>query len=348
MQELTVVSLQDGTLVAADDSGSQYLIHLGSMPIPPTRRTLAPAGVRKSTPRQIQSYIRGGMSAADVAELTGSDVADIERFEGPILAEREFMVNTALGVAVHLSEGPERGHRTTFGAAIRERLEALHATGERWASWREPEGGWVIKLAFTVDEIDHDARWGFDPRRRTLEALNPEATAISQQDIAHGRGLIPRLRVVSPTEADTSRFDSAAFTFDNGSLGSPDGHPAKEAPRDQPVNPFPVEAIRHAPDRAATSRQTADLLASLRKRRLAETDAGSFATERDEARAVHPSTGKTSTETIAPDQETPGPAEEPAGKAENHRPGSSGRRQRSSIPSWDEIVFGARTDDDPA
>ncbi|HEU0256396.1 MAG TPA: septation protein SepH, partial [Microbacteriaceae bacterium] len=364
-----------GKLIATDDSGSQYLIRLRSVPAPgarPPARNAVPAA--KTTPRQIQAYIRGGMSAADVAELTGTELADVERFEGPILAEREYVVSSALGVAVHVADGVGGDHRTTFGAAIRERLEALSATGERWASWREPEGGWIVKLAFTVDEIDHDARWAFDPRRRTLESLNPEATTLSQQDVSPGRSLIPRLRVVPTGDPDTSRFDSAAFTFDDRSRERPatPAHPAQRtapSPAGAPASPFAIEAVRTTPLPPAPNHQTADLLAALRNKRLESARSLEGEGEPTAGLTQEPDDGLPEPPALLGDErvfgghavggraEGPG-ADDPRladgneGSGKHDKPvrqrPTGARRGRASIPSWDEIVFGARTDDDPA
>jgi hypothetical protein len=52
----------------------------------------------------------------------------------------------------------------TFGVAVRAKLADAGASGERWTSWKD-EDGWVVKLEFTANEVDHDARWSFDPRR---------------------------------------------------------------------------------------------------------------------------------------------------------------------------------------
>ncbi|MGO7983956.1 hypothetical protein ACC691_39645, partial [Rhizobium johnstonii] len=80
------------------------------------------------------------------------------------------------------------------------------------ASWKEPAGGWIVKLEFTADTIDHDARWSFEPKKLALAPLNSEAMTLSQQGEITG-GLIPRLRAVDPHDIDSSRFDSGAFTF---------------------------------------------------------------------------------------------------------------------------------------
>ena len=109
--------------------------------------------------------------------------------------------------------------------------------------------------------------------------------------------------------------------------------------------------------------QTADLLEALRKRRGERESAHSPDEDRESARAAHPSTGSIRIVDIPlddPPEETAPPVDRPASgqtepaehsETENAAPEArktAGRRGRAAMPSWDEIVFGARPDDDPA
>ncbi|WP_253257382.1 septation protein SepH, partial [Arthrobacter sp. Hiyo1] len=51
-------------------------------------------------PRDIQSRIRSGATAAEVAELSGMPLANVQRYEGPVLAEREYIAQQARKVEV--------------------------------------------------------------------------------------------------------------------------------------------------------------------------------------------------------------------------------------------------------
>ena len=76
---------------------------------------------KKVSPREIQTHIRAGLSAFEVAELTGASVDYVERFEGPVVAERQFMVESALKVPVQpTSPADPLGEEplTTFGDAL--------------------------------------------------------------------------------------------------------------------------------------------------------------------------------------------------------------------------------------
>jgi len=340
MQDLRVIGVENGALLVASVDGNRFRIPIDEVLQSKLRQAVPePGSGRKLAPREIQAQIRSGMSAADVAAVTGVPLEYIQKFEGPVLAEREFVVETALGVAVHTAiEADPMSAGRTFGTVIRERLVGLGALGERWASWKDPETGWIVKLAFTAEQIDHDARWRFDPKKLTLAPLNNEAITLSQQGESQG-ALIPRLRAVNgdDREADNSRFDSGAFDLDDDSLTLHDNelHPSRFG-SNAPVEHEPVH----------DHNQTADLLEALRRRR-GEREAANFA---DDEGSGHPSKNQGGirlvdvpldgfiTDDADSDQST---APQPIIPAK-----STARKGRTAMPSWDDIVFGARPDDD--
>lgn len=331
MQDLRVIGVENGALLVAADDGTRFRIPIDEVLQSKLRQSVPDPGTGpKLSPREIQAHIRSGMSAQDVASITGASLEYIQRYEGPVLAEREFVVESALAVPVRMAGDTDpMSQGKTFGTAIRERLHELGAIGERWASWKEQASGWIVKLAFTADQIDHDARWQFDPKKQSLAPLNAEAISLSQGE-ASGP-LIPRLRAVSPSDAaqDSSRFDSGAFAIDESQL-------PVTAPVQKPIS------IGRAPDEPVHGNQTADLLEALRRRR-GERESASF--DDEDARAAHPSTGSIRVVDVPIDElgdETP---ESP--RATQPQPRLP-RKGRATMPSWDEIVFGARPDDDLA
>lgn len=333
MEDLRVIGVEDGALLAASERGDRYRIEIDESVVSTMRRAVSDPGTsRRLSPREIQAHIRSGMSAQDVASITGVPLEYIQRFEGPILAEREFVIQSALAVPVHTAKDTELGEgHVTFGSAILARLNEINATGERWASWKEDAGGWVVKLAFTADHIDHDARWRFDPRKSSLAPLNNEAETLSRQgELAES--LIPRLRAVDDRERtmSNSRFDSGAFL----------DHVSTDELQDTAPQTESVSNV-------APTHQTADLLEALRRRR-GERESANF-DDVDEAMASHPSTGSIRLVDVPlPDlDDDPEPANSRSGPVQRLSPRSS-KRGRASMPTWDEIVFGARSDDDPA
>jgi hypothetical protein len=361
MQELKVIGVENGALLAASEDGDRFRIPIDEVLQSRLRQsqTESTSGPKLS-PREVQAHIRSGLSAEDVAAVTGAPLDFVRRFEGPVVAEREYMVSCALSVPVHTAIDPdpiEGG--ATFGSVIRERLASLGATNERWASWKEPGAGWIVKLAFTADEIDHDARWGFEPKKNALSPVGNEAIALSQQGELKG-ALIPRLRAVSAETslADVSRFDSGAFTFKESLADDLLGDTAPlldPIPYSRPVGTTDAvskAAIKRAVEPPQSLSETADLLESLRRRR-GEREAAVF--EHD----VTPATPAPGMRLLDAPMEAP--TAEPAttepsrnawsnqaATAQPRNTGNHGKRGRAAMPSWDEIVFGARTDDDLA
>lgn len=318
MEQLRLVGTQDGHLLLAADSGERYRVEIDDRLRAEVRRArerpVTPSAARPR-PREIQAQIRAGLSAPDVADLLGIAVEDVERFEPPVVAEREYIVSQALSVPVVLGGELDAAATATFGAAVRAKLAEAEATSERWSSWKEPEG-WVVKLSFQVREVERDARWSFDPRRGTLAPLNADATQLSRQG-SLPEGLIPRLRALdAPALKDQSRFDSGAFA----------------AARADTTSSAAVEdaAVHRAPDAPVTSPDTADLLEALRRRRGERTAPPHPDGEPEWSLAPVP---------LFEEPVSPRDDERESG-VESHR-----RRGRPTMPSWDEIVFGARGDD---
>ncbi|WP_024355972.1 septation protein SepH [Leucobacter chironomi] len=396
MDELRLVRREERSLIVANDAGEEFRLvvddavlsemrHLG-------RRERDTSRVR---PREIQALIRAGKTRSQVAQLTGLDEADIERYEEPVIAERNYVLERAHAVPVRTGSDDDGDQR--FGAVIAERLIGLGCDTSEWSSWRDPETGWMVALEFISHDVAHRAVWTFEHRKGLLSPVNPDAVNLSKQGDVGDR-LIPKLRAVDATEA-SPRFDSGAFhesseadpAADGG--GDPSGDAADPAPTSELTAPLSdanaeYQRRREIDQRAIKSEtadsdlsQTADLLDALRKRR-GERDRSRSAAEaplelpapvQPAAQPVPPAPpadpdpapapprsiwGAVAGAASAPErtvaQDEPTRKDEPARKADSSRKGESsegergGRKGRASIPSWDDILFGTRSDEDPA
>lgn len=348
MEQLTVIGTEDDVIVLATESGERFSLAINDVLRAEMRKARIgrtdDARATKPSPRDIQAHIRAGLSAQEVAELLNARVEDIVRFEGPVLAEREHVVGQALAVPVLMGGGLEHDALPTFGAAIGAKLAEAGASSERWTSWKE-QAGWIIKLEFTAADVDHDARWSFDPRRSTLAPLNTDATQLSRQG-SLPEGLIPRLRALDQSpQKDDSRFDSGAF----GPRRLPPFESDQDAATDLlagdtgAVGGAQNAAIKRAPDVNVTSSETADLLEALRRRRGQREPLPNAEVETE-----RPHSPVALFDALEPGYDEPRPdAPAPAkSDASDERSDSASRRKgRSAMPSWDEIVFGARTDE---
>lgn len=361
MRELKIVDVDNSTLIVVHPDGEEFRVSVDAASLARLRGARSGNESVRVSPKDVQAHIRAGMSADEVAALTGASLDFISRFEGPVLAEREFIINAALAIQTQATVNLDTGETSSaFGALIHSRLQELAATTVRWASWKEPDGSWVVKLEFVASDIDHDARWAFEPRKHALSPLNSDAATLSHRgDLS--TGIIPRLRAVGVGEARVSAADSGRDAMDsrdltNGSLA--DGL-AKVSHLEFAVtsqeftyetNVFvgiadlssdnvPQARLTNAVETGTSP--TADLLEALRRRR-GESDV-TPAWLRDELSAA----ASQELDVSGLQDTTPQPlfTDTPVREG-TQRTGSHTRRERTSLPSWDEIVFGTRSDED--
>lgn len=351
MEKLSVIGVEDDVLVVESDNGTRFAIDVAALPEPRRQRPAAATHERKATPREIQAAMRAGQSAEDVASSTGEELEYVRRFEGPVIAERDHILDLALSVAVASGDLDPLAGETTFGKALTARLAELDVTEERWTAWKEPTDGWTVRLQFHAGGADHDARWSFQPRKATLSPANKEATALSQQGDATSV-LVPRLRALDrpepPVAAEEARERPAGPRFDSGAFRAINEAPSKPVTptkihggESSATQPAEVQKAAISTAKPATAHNhTTDLLDALRKRR----------TER-EAALAH-------AEAAAPEPAPEPQNDSPLFDVSDDRPGHHTtspltnarpkRGARAAMPSWDEIVFGSRGDDEPA
>ncbi|ROP65964.1 DUF3071 family protein [Curtobacterium sp. PhB130] len=340
MQDVRVIGVESGALLLATDGGSEFRLPVTSA-LPGQVRQANPDGTpqKRVSPKDVQARIRGGADATDVAAALDVDVEYVRRFEGPVLAERAFILDAAHRVAV---TPVDDSTPDTFGEAITARLDTGDATGVAWSSWKHVENGWMVQVRYTAAEVEHDAQWHFDPKTSTLTPDNGDAHRLSHTE---DEGLAPRLRAVEldPEDTDGTRFDSGAFRVDEPDEDVTNPEVTDRAPLRPPLPRIGTAQI----EERAPGNETADLLEALRRRR-GERESVSFADQRDEPRGSVsvvdiPLQGFDDTNDTAPQPDgRPASAPEPEARQERKK------RNRRSMPSWDEIVFGTRPDDDMA
>ena len=326
MTTLTLVGVENDTLVLVSEDGQRFFVEINEALRDALRqRSGSDSTAHRVSPKDIQAHIRRGLTAQQVADLTGEEVSYIEKFEGAVIAERNFIVDQALAVSVTTRSGDE----TTFGASIRERLEEISASGEKWSAWKE-ETGWLIELTFQEGDVEHSARWTFHQRKHVLEPLNEDASVLSRHE-PMPTTLIPKLSAVATaeTESEPDRFDSEIF--ESSDLG-------ETGPLLEPVPYGRQEDEGRMAD-------TADLLEALRRKRGEREPAPGV----DEgSRSAHPATGGIR---LVDDDSTDAPVTPIGGSPspdDDDPETTPPKKKRPEMPSWDDIVFGARSDDDPA
>jgi hypothetical protein len=197
-------------------------------------------------------------------------------------------------------------------------LAASGAGIERWSALKAPDQGFFIFCEFELNGETKKATWSYNPKRLALSPENDVAINLSSQDRLASQA--PRLRPVA-TEP-TSITESLGETVD--------------LVRSIPSSAAPLNTTASQPDESAIS-ETADLLDALRKRR----------SERESVEQLdpHPSTEGLRIVEYVPEpiilEEEPEPTPAPVNTDSSNSP----KRGRASIPSWDQIVFGTKTED---
>lgn len=236
--------MQDLRLVGVHDDGEHLLLsgaggEMFQLPInealrlaasrPSARKQAAP--VTAMSPRDIQARIRSGATAAEVAEASGLPLEKVERYEGPVLAEREYIAQQARKVEV---ASPAPGHDiyrsafgdnpATLGDMVKHRLTAhgISSSTLEWDSWRRPDGTWTVVARFetqadspaTIGE-EPPAMWTFNPSRKSLQNANRWAQQLSELEPLDGPVPARRLSAVSDrpfdfeTDAETAARNNA-------------------------------------------------------------------------------------------------------------------------------------------
>ena len=175
MQELRLVAVsEDGSyaILAVPGRSDRFLV-----PIDDRLRTVAKGQFSRLAqyeievenplrPKEIQDRIRAGETAEEIADAAGIPPDRVRRFEGPVLAERQYRAQEAQRATIrgHGEAGP--GPR--LGDIVTERLSraGAHADTTEWDSRKRPDGNWQVQLQFVIGGRMNIAEWIYDPRRR--------------------------------------------------------------------------------------------------------------------------------------------------------------------------------------
>ncbi len=258
------------------------------------------------SPREIQSRVRGGESAEVIAAETGWPLDKVLRYAEPLLAERAFIAEQAQSVEVRRSGGG-----ATLLQAARAALGASADTGAiAWDAWRREDGRWIVTATYTDGDGDHAARWTYDHGGRNLHPLDDDARSLMGA------------RPIAVVDSDVDIAEALDLVAD-------------------------IPVVREQ----AAAEARPHLVAVPDAEDSAEDDEGDAAAEATASDDEPPALFDETTVTIphpsaAKSQEsTPGGDAEPAAPKKAARKPRA-RKGRASVPSWDEILFGATKSDD--
>ena len=317
-------------------------------------------------PKEIQARIRAGETVEEIADAAGIAVERVRWFEGPVLAERAYIADQAQAASVRRHGDATPGPRLSEIVADRLKMFGADPEDAQWDAKKRGDGSWLVELTFITDGRMHTAEWIFDPRRRHVLPADDNAARMS-------------LSGAEPPQPPSPPPGEATVTRLGPRLGGASGHaparplgPAHGVPA--PGHAAASHAVSHAGAESNGSGQDAVGYAAagqggngngrVRHERPAAGGQGAAEAKPPAPGAPKQAAAESRTEAEEPGQEdyasapedaetaaasaagqggrgVQGASTEPAGE----QPGRPGRKaargRRSSVPSWDEIMFGS-------
>jgi hypothetical protein len=286
-------------------------------------------------PREIQARIRAGASIDDVVAESSMDRERVERYAGPMLAERAHVATLARGTEIRRDMASD----VALSRAVAERLKPmdLEEPAADWDAWRREDGRWVVRIAYTYGRDERRGHWVFDPRAGSIIADDAEARWLidpsAPEPAADERATKPRLAsvvtfatVATDEEASDDEFDDEEVdevVVDEVIVKVSDDIDFDESPAAPTLTS--VEPLVDPLDVEDEAVEALHVLEQTSQQPEGDTDEVVVLAEQVQA-----------TLDDLVDDEPEAPKARPATK----------RKGRASVPSWDDIVFGSRKPQD--
>jgi len=172
----------DGSAIElTDQSGAKFSLpiteNLKSALTQPKLISVAPIDERPSFGvKEIQARLRAGESMGSISRTTDWAVEKIEKFSGPILQERAYVIETALKSFLR-----REASSPTLGEATDVQLSSHGVDMEavEWNTHRNVDGTWNIVVQYPNIDGTAEANWNFELGNRILTAKDDSARWIA-------------------------------------------------------------------------------------------------------------------------------------------------------------------------
>ena len=159
--------------------------------------------------KEIQRRLRAGDSFEQIARDGQITVEKVERFSGPIMQEREYILDRARELVMRKDvHRIEMSFRDVVLAKLAPR--GVDTDEVSWNTWRLVDGTWHIELHYPNRDGNGVATWNFDLSRRALGATDDNGAWLIDEDaparpvstgIIHSEPTHPS-RIETPSVAD--------------------------------------------------------------------------------------------------------------------------------------------------
>lgn len=378
--ELLGLDAQGANLQLTDAEGNRYSIAITNELRAALRRDVHERNHEEPKPittREIQAYFRAGKTIDDVSELTNLPPSRLDALAYPIIEERKYTAGVAQNFLISRDSGA-----LTLAEVVISRLvdRGISPESVSWDAYREPGMPWVLSATYIIADSQFNALWQVDTKNRTLNAINDEATWLTETQIPTPRSpwrpLNTRTPDTSASEAadqpDTSPTPVKAASSSSGEstpaqtsddvdiesvLADLDGKRGVQRPMpsiDDDVSPSSEPHIESddTPERviATETMPVSDVVSldgfrtSARKTRTQDGSEKTFKETVEEESTQGSLPGLDAQPTATSDLEES--AAQDAQKKSKTSRRAKRRSGRPTMPSWDEIVFGTSRDGD--
>lgn len=345
------------SVVFTDNDGVRYTVLINDDLRTAVRRErtnldASAPGTNKPSPKpsQIQSLLRQGRTSEEIADKFSIDIEAVRRYESPVQAEKAWSISQAQRSPVGLDVGSPNLEELVINRLA---TRGVDPRSLRWSAQRQPGEEWEISVTFVQNAVERVATWLLTAPGNAVEAIDQEAHWLTES-ASSPLPVSALFGVERETHAGASVTDSLEETeaiLDQ--LG-------KQRGVRQPIlDPLPDEDDDPLEDSVQATKSMPYFSARLPRKRSPKPGAGDDQKtkpieiiETDAGNAESEQTPPESASTSTPDTETAAPLpadEEQAAETSllpDVKPETRGARKKSSrrrpVPSWDEIVFGAR------
>ena len=331
-------------------------------------------------PRDIQTRFRQGASVEEIAEESGWEPERVRRYEWPIVAERAHIIRAAQSVKIgrRSSASGTAQIPVTLSARIEEVSEryGFEDATQDWTTRQQENGQWRVEVDIALKDsvrqnlpaqVVFPARWVYNPANQGLYASNEAAYFLmgnSEDAVAAAAKKAPvevppaRLpKAPEPAPAPLTSSESAderklkellerARSVRPAQVEEPEvfvhREPTEPAEPVAPVEPAApaAQVAPAAPAAPAAPEPTAETTVETADPLAVDSEAPADSVPVESFALPAPIEDAPAAEAPAAEAQ-PEPASADSASEEKPKPSSS-RKQRVSVPAWDDIIFGSR------
>jgi hypothetical protein len=172
----------DGSAIElTDDSGAKFSLpiteNLKTALTQPRLVSVAPIDERPSFGvKEIQARLRAGESMGSISRTTDWSVEKIEKFSGPILQERAYVIETARKSYLRREASSPTLDEAT---SIQLSSHGVDMEAVEWNTHRNVDGTWNIVVQYPNIDGTAEANWNFELGNRILTAQDDSARWIA-------------------------------------------------------------------------------------------------------------------------------------------------------------------------